>query len=67
MFGLKFFWEALIKIPLPKRKLFAKSIFTLILKVSDKLTESEKCRSRDFCDSIDTSPKWRFEIWPFLI
>ena len=40
------FLEALIKNP--RTKLFAKSIFTSIMKVSDKFIE--KCRSMDFGD-----------------
>ena len=49
--------------PKIKTKLFAKSIFTSILKVLAKFIE--KCRrSRDLV--IDTWPKWHFEIWPFL-
>ena len=41
--------------------LCAKSIFTSILKVSDKFIE--KCRGVGFLVN-DTWAKWGFEIWP---
>ena len=43
--------------------LFAKSIFKLIPKASDNLIKNVGGVG---IFVIDTWPKWRFEIWPFL-
>ena len=47
----------------PPATLFAKSIFTSILKFSGNFIENVGGVG---ILAIDTWPKWRFEIWPFL-